>query len=182
MHRLFVALRPPPPIRRQLVAIAGGVPNARWQDDEQLHVTVRFIGQVERPLAEEIAVILANVRATPPRVALAGIGSFDRQGRTDAIWAGMTPHDALTALHRKVDRALIQLGLQPERRAYLPHITLARLPRHAHAEPEIARFAATHAALASEPFTLDHLILFESHLGHAGARYEAIERWPLELT
>lgn len=102
MHRLFVALRPPPPIRRQIVAIAGGVPNARWQDDEQLHVTVRFIGQVERPLAEEIAVVLANVRATAPRVALASIGSFDRRGRTDVIWAGVTPHDALAALHRRL--------------------------------------------------------------------------------
>jgi 2'-5' RNA ligase len=180
MHRLFVALRPPPAIRRQLAAIMAGVPHARWQDDEQLHLTLRFIGEVDRPLGEDIAAALAGVHAAAPVLALAGVGAFDRQGRTDAIWAGVTPHDALTHLHRKVDHALVRAGLPPERRAYLPHITIARLPRSAGAESEVARFLADHAALTSERFDCAHVMLFESRLGRDGARYEAIGRWPLD--
>jgi len=180
MHRLFVALRPPVPIRQRLAAAMGGVPGARWQDDDQLHLTLRFIGAVDRPMAEDVAAALAQVRGAAPLVALAGVGAFDRKGRTDAIWAGVAPHDALAALHRKVDRVLVQVGLEPERRTYLPHITLARLPRNAAAEPQVARFLADHAGLVSDTFRLDHIVLFESHLGHEAARYEPIARWPLD--
>ena len=64
MHRLFVALRPPPEIRRRcLAAMAGGPPGWAWQDEAQLHVTLRFIGEVERPVAEDIAAALGAVRA-----------------------------------------------------------------------------------------------------------------------
>ncbi len=179
MHRLFVALRPPLDIRDALADLMDGVSGARWQDDEQLHLTLRFIGAVDRPVAEDVAAALAAVHAPAPEVALAGVGRFDHRGRTEALWAGVQPHDALAALHRKVDQAMVRVGLAPERRAYLPHITLARLPRGAQAEIEVEAWLAQHAALASHAFTLSHLILYESHLGRAGAAYEAIARWPL---
>ena len=65
MHRLFVALRPPPAIRARLLAAMGGVPGARWQDDDQLHLTLRFIGEVDRPVAEDIAAALGTIHAPP---------------------------------------------------------------------------------------------------------------------
>lgn len=176
MHRLFVALRPPPPIRERLHATMEGVPDARWQDDEQLHLTLRYIGEVDGRVAEDIAVALGAVHAPPPEVRLAGVGSFGSRGRVNAIWAGVAPQDALAALHRKVDQALVRAGLEPERRAYLPHITLARLATR---EEAAAGWQAVHAGLSSPPFTLDHLVLYESHLGRAGARYEAVARYPL---
>lgn len=179
MHRLFVALRPPPGIRDTLIDTMDGVADARWQDDEQLHLTLRFIGAVDRPVAEDIAAALAGIHAPVPEIALAGVGRFDRRGRTDALWAGVAPHDALAALHRKVDQAIVRTGLQPERRAYLPHITLARLRRGAQAELEVERWLARHAGLTSAPFALRHLTLYESHLAHDGAHYEPIARWPL---
>lgn len=179
MHRLFVALRPPPAIRALLAAAMGGVPHARWQDDEQLHLTLRFVGEVDRPLAEDIAAALGQVHAATPMVSIAGVGRFARAGRTDAIWAGVAPRQPLAELHARVDRALAQAGVAPDPRAYLPHVTLARLPRGAGAEPAIDRFLAERAGLASEPFALDALFLFESRLGHDGARYEAIARYPL---
>jgi len=179
MHRLFVAFRPPPAIRALLAATQGGVPHARWLDDDQLHLTVRYIGEVERPMAEDVALALAQVQAAAPVIALAGVGAFDKQGRIDALWAGVAPHDALAALHKKVDQALVRIGLAPERRAYLPHITLARLPRAAGGDPAIEQWRARHAALSGEPFALDALILYESRLGRDGARYDAIARFPL---
>lgn len=179
MHRLFVALRPPPPIRALLSAAMGGVPGARWQDDEQLHLTLRFIGEVDRRVADDVALALGQVHAPPIEIALAGVGAFDKNKRVDALWAGVAPHDALAALHRKVDHAMVRVGLPPESRSYLPHITLARLPRSMGTAIEIERWCAEHAALTSVSFTLEHLYLFASTLGSEGARYEAIERWPL---
>lgn len=180
MHRLFVALRPPRDIRDALVDVMDGVPGARWQDDDQLHLTVRFIGAVERPFAEDIAAALGSVRAPRVEAAIAGVGQFGQRGRSEALWAGVTPHGALAALHRKVDQAMVRVGLQPERRAYLPHITLARLPRALNAGSETAAWLARHAGLASAAFSFEHLILYESQLGRAGASYEPIARWPLE--
>jgi len=180
MHRLFVALRPPPAIRAQLIAAMGDVPHARWQDDEQLHLTLRFIGEVDRPQAEDIAAALGQVRGAAPEIAIAGVGRFEKGGRTDTIWAGIAPRGPLTKLHASVDRALGQAGVAPDRRAFLPHITLARLPRGAGAEPAIDRFLAERADLASGPFTIDAMILFASRLGREGARYEAIARYPLD--
>lgn len=179
MHRLFVALRPPPAIRALLAAVQGGVAHARWQDDDQLHLTLRYIGEVERPVAEDIATALGQIRAPAPTIALAGVGAFDKQGRVDTLWAGVTPRDALTALHKKVDQALVRIGLEPERRAYLPHVTLARLPRSAGTDPAIEQWRAHHAGLASDPFTLDALILYESRLGRDGASYDAVARFTL---
>jgi 2'-5' RNA ligase len=179
MHRLFVALRPPPAIRALLAAARGGVAQARWQDDDQLHLTVRYIGEVERPVAEDIALALGRIHTVAPTVTLAGVGAFDKQGRVDALWAGVAPHDTLAHLHRKVDQAIVRLGLDPERRAYLPHITLARLPRSAGTDPAVEQWRARNAALSSAPFQCDALILYESHLGRDGAHYQMVGRFPM---
>lgn len=176
MHRLFVGLRPPRPIRAQLLGLMGGVTGARWQDDAQLHITLRFIGEVERPRAEDLAIALANIHYPPIEVALAGVGQFERRGHPNALWAGLRPHEFLAGLHRKVDQALVRCGLPPEGRAYLPHVTLARMNASAGITD---RFLETHAGLASPLFTLDHFLLFESTLGGEGAIYEAVERYPL---
>lgn len=176
MHRLFVALRPPRAIRDRLLAMMGGVPGARWQDDSQLHLTIRYIGEVDSRIAEDAAVAIEAVRHPLAELRIAGCGMFETRGRANALWAGVAPRDPLAALHRKVDQALVRVGLQPEHRAYLPHITLARMAGSA---GPVEPWLAEHAALASEAFTVDHMILYESRLGHGGASYEPVARYPL---
>ncbi|MBI0474051.1 RNA 2',3'-cyclic phosphodiesterase [Sphingomonas sp. MA1305] len=178
MPRLFVALRPPPEIRARLLTLAGGIPGARWQDDEQLHLTLRFIGEVDRPLAEDVAAALAAVHAPAPTVTIAGVGCFAHRGRTDTLLATVAASDPLRHLQRKVDQACVRAGLPPERRAFLPHVTLARFGRSHGMAPEIEAWLSVHAGLSCQPFIAGHLILYESHLGHEGARYEAVMRWP----
>ena len=176
MHRLFVALRPPPEIRhRCLAAMAGGPTGWAWQDEVQLHVTLRFIGEVERPVAEDIATALGSIRAPSVELGLHGVGFFD-QGRQGVLFARAIPRDSLEALHKKVDRALTTVGLEPERRAFLPHITLARR-RKSGADP--AAWLETHAALAADAERIGEFILYQSHLGRDGPHYEAIAEFPL---
>lgn len=177
MHRLFVAIRPPPEVRALLLDLMEGVAGARWQDDEQLHITLRFIGEVDGRVAYDVAAALAQVAQPCFSIALAGIGQFDTRGRPKAIWAGIRPHDMISRLHRKMDQALVRTGLEPERRAYLPHITLARFGRDAGL---LDGFLALHAGLSSEPFMVSSFALFESVLSHGGPIYEPLERYPLD--
>lgn len=179
MHRLFVALRPPPAVRAALIEAMGEVPGVRWQDDEQLHVTVRFLGEVERTVAEDAALALSQVVAPAPVARIDGVGTFAQRGRTDTLWARVAPPEPLAALHRKVDQALARAGIAPDTRRYLPHVTLARMPRTGHDAAALDRWLAERAALATAPFALDFLYLYESHLGRDGARYEPVMRWPL---
>jgi 2'-5' RNA ligase len=176
MHRLFVALRPPYAMRQQLLDAMGGVPNARWQQDEQLHLTLRYIGEIDRPQADDVAHALAAIDHPCPTIALAGTGSFDRKGKVHTLWAGIAADPALERLQARIERALTRLGIPPEPRIFKPHITLARINREA---GPIEPFLARSAGLTSAPVTIDAFLLFESRLGGEGATYEAIARYPL---
>ena len=175
MHRLFVALRPPEAIREQLLDLMEGVPDLRWQHDEQLHLTVRFIGEVERPAAEDLAAVLSQIRFEQFPQSLDGAGKFEKH-RQGALWAGVTPKKQLKALNAKVERACQSVGLEPERRAYHPHITLARWRGRA---PALDRFLEQNGALSSPSWEVSEFILYESRLGREGAHYEPVERYPL---
>lgn len=179
MPRLFVALRPPPPIRAHLLGLMAGVPGARWQDDAQLHLTLRFIGDVDVRMAEEVVFALSRLRAQPIEARLAGVGAFARGARVHTLWAGVAPLEPIGHLHRKIDRALVQLGLEPVPRVFAPHITVARLSLMAGAAPATALWQQDHAMLASAPFAFTHLALYESDLRPGGAEYREVETWQM---
>jgi len=176
MHRLFVALRPPRPIREALLAAMGDVPGARWQHDEQLHLTLRFIGEVDRHAAEDVAAALGSVSHPAFSLRIDGIGCFDRRGRIDTIWAGVTPHDAVKSLHVAVSRALVRAGIRPEERAFIPHITLARFSRGQEPPSPLPMQQLWPAPLEAQ---FDHFTLYESELGASGPIYSVIERYRL---
>jgi 2'-5' RNA ligase len=176
MHRLFVAIRPPEDIRDLLIDAMDDSADFRWQEDAQLHLTLRFVGEVDRPLAEDLASALARVRAPPFELRINGVGRFD-QRNSGALCAGVEPKAPVAALAAKVERACQSAGLEPERRAFHPHITLARWKgrrtREVHAFLEHTR------GLASEPFAVDRFILFESRLSRHGAHYEEVATYEL---
>ena len=174
--RLFLAHRPPPPIRALLLESMGDVPGARWQDEDQVHLTLRFIGEIARPLAEDLADQLDRVRAASFPLAIAGVGHFERKGRPHTLWAGVSASQPLALLHTRIERACRAAGLPPEPRQFTPHITLARL-NAASASP--AHFIAAHGRLASAPWLVDSFDLMESRLGNAGASYETLARYRL---
>ncbi|MFC3711579.1 RNA 2',3'-cyclic phosphodiesterase [Sphingoaurantiacus capsulatus] len=177
MHRLFVGIDPPEAIKDQLIDLMGGVAGARWQSDEQLHLTLRFIGEVDRHQANDVVAALASLHAPRFELSLAGVGTFDKRGQVNALWAGVTPHMAVHALHKKIDQAMVRVGLEPEHRAYQPHITLARFGRDT---AGLDGFVAQHGGLASAPFAVDDFCLYESELTNAGSVYTIVERYRLD--
>jgi 2'-5' RNA ligase len=176
MHRLFVAIRPPEPIRDLLIDAMEDTPDFRWQDEEQLHLTLRFVGEVERPMADDLADALASIRSRPFDVRVKGVGRFE-QRNSGALWAGVEPKDPLAALAAKVERVCAGIGLEPERRAFHPHVTLARWKGRR--TREVADFLERRRGLVSEPWPVREFILFESRLGRHGAHYEETASFPL---
>jgi RNA 2',3'-cyclic 3'-phosphodiesterase len=176
MHRLFVAIRPPEDVRDSLIDAMDNSPELRWVGDDQLHLTLRFIGEVEGPLADDIALALARVRFDRFDLRVAGVGIFEQRGG-GALWAAVRPKEAVAALAAKVERACVGAGLEPERRAFHPHITLARWNRRSAAAA--LAFLERNRALITPQFAVDRFILFESRLSRHGAHYEEIAAYPL---
>jgi RNA 2',3'-cyclic 3'-phosphodiesterase len=179
MHRLFVGIRPPVPVLDALADVQDGIDGARWQSDEQLHLTLRFVGEVERPLANDLAESLGAITAPPFMLEGAGTGHFERKGRPHAVWARITPSPELDLLQRRVERACQQAGLPPEGRRYLPHVTLARLPGRS---GPIGGWLADTGTLRLPAWPVADFILYESHLGKGGSIYRPIVTYPLGAT
>lgn len=176
MHRLFVAIRPPEAIRDLLIDAMDDSPELGWVSDDNLHLTLRFIGEVERPLADDVAAALGRIRSPGFALRISGVGRFDRRSG-GALWAGVEPREPVAALAAKVERACASAGLAPERRAFHPHITLARWNRRSATLAD--SFAERRRALASQPFEIADFILYESRLSRHGAHYEEVERYAL---
>ena len=176
MPRLFVAIRPPEAVRDQLIDTMEGVKNARWQGEEQLHLTLRFVGELDNRTAEDFAAALGTIVAAPFELALAGVGHFARKGRAHTLWAGLAPSAELAALQKKVERACQAAGLEPERRKFMAHVTVARLGG---ASGRIEGWLAAHERLRSAPWMVDEFRLYESVLAPGGAEYEPVVRYAL---
>jgi RNA 2',3'-cyclic 3'-phosphodiesterase len=174
-HRLFIGIRPPTYIRETLIDTMEAVEGARWQDDDQLHLTLRFIGEVERPVADDLAATLASIAWPPFELALDGVSHFERKGVPTAILARVLPTPELNGLRTKIERACDVAGLGRETRRFTPHITIARLNRNT---GPIAAWLTRHAGLRAN-WLADGFTLFESRLLASGAHYEVAAHYPL---
>ena len=175
--RLFVGLELPWELRERLALLGGGLPGARWVPSENYHLTLRFIGDTPAHRAEEIDHTLAALRAPAFSLSLAGIGTFHKGGRTTAIWARVERNPELDHLQSKIENALQRAGLEPERRRFAPHVTLARLDGSA--EHKVAEFVQTRNLFRAEPVAIHHFTLFSSRLGKEQSVYTAEAEYAL---
>lgn len=177
MMRLFVALALPDVVAASLELIQAGVPGARWQTRGQMHLTLRFIGEVDGRDAGSIDDALSAISAAPLTLQLKGVGEFGGK-RPHALWAGVARNDALLHLQRKIETALQRIGLEAEPRKFTPHVTLARL--RATPAGSVLDYLVDHALYASAPFKAAEFSLYSSHLSPNGSLYRAEQAYPLE--
>ncbi|MBC8339741.1 MAG: RNA 2',3'-cyclic phosphodiesterase [Rhodospirillales bacterium] len=176
--RLFVGLSLPSDLRTGLAHLKGGLPGARWIDEDNLHMSLRFIGDVTGGDEHDIDLALQSVTGAPFEVTLSGLGTFDRRGRVHSVWAGIEKNEALSALRDRIESALVRTGREPEHRKFTPHITLARM-KNGSAEA-VAAYLESHAGFTAPAVLVETVTLFESHLSHTGAQYSVLRDYPLQ--
>lgn len=176
--RLFIGLELPKDIKDRLRLTFGGIEGAKWQSEDQMHLTLRFIGEVTNNQATDINAALGLVPFTPFDLTLKNTDYFGTGKRPRILWAGISGEADVKQLADRINRALLNVGIPVEDHKYTPHITLARLKR-IHAD-SLGPFLDHNAGLTSPPFHITHFSLFQSHLGHSGASYRVISRYPIE--
>ncbi len=172
MIRLFVGIPLPEPVTSDLKRASSGLPGARWIDASAMHVTLRFIGEVDLSTAEDVHQALGRLRAPAFEMAIAGVGCFESGGKVHTLWAGVEKHELLVRLRDKVEVAVTRVGLPAERRKFKPHVTLARFRNGVAAR--IGHYLEMNNELQAGPVWVDHFTLFRSHLGIQGAHYERL--------
>jgi len=175
--RLFVAVDLPEDVRDDLALMAHGLPGARWLDDTQLHLTLRFVGEVDGVVYRDVMGVLGRIRAQPFEIALAGLGFFPPRGQPRSLWAGVTRSEPLEHLRKVVDGGLSRLGLPTDRKRWVPHVTLARLDGTP--ASRLGRFITDHSLYRSRPFMVEGVSLYSSQLQPKGALYELEASFPL---
>lgn len=180
MIRLFVALDFPDAIRQRLTGLGGGVPGARWTEAENLHLTLRFIGEVPDDALADIDAALSAIDAPGFDLVLDGVGVFGSGRNARMLWAGVERNEALNHLQAKVESALVRIGLAREERKFIPHVTLARLKDAP--QDRIGRFLEERGLFRAGPVPVTHFTLYRSHLGRTGPVYEPVGDYGLSGT
>ena len=173
MMRLFIAIDLPKKIKRELALISFGLPQARWVPHEQLHLTLRFLGEVDGAFFQDIKSILESISGSSFPLTLYGLGCFPPRRDPQVLWVGVGKSVELMVLRRRVDRCLAKLGIALESRKFSPHITLARTRKTSLAR--ITRFLVDHGLFRLPEFTVSNFHLYSSILTPKGAlhRHEA---------
>ena len=174
--RLFVALPIPDAVARPMMLLQGGVPGARWQTREQMHLTLRFIGEVDGRDARALDDALAGIDVPAFELQLHGVGQFGNK-QPHALWAGLRKNEMLEHLQRKVDNAIRKVGQPQDAHKFLPHVTLARL-RHPDLD-KLREWLTAHALFTSTEFTVNRFCLYSSKLTSDGSVYRVEQEYPL---
>jgi 2'-5' RNA ligase len=175
--RLFVALAIPDPVAQGIMLVQGGVPGARWQTREQLHLTLRFIGEVDGRDAAMLDDALAEIEAPSFDLQLHGVGQFGNK-QPHALWAGLRKSEALEHLQRKVDNAVRRVGQPQDAHKFTPHVTLARLRNPQNAK--MIEWLTHNALFTSAEFPVNAFHLYSSRLTSDGSVYAVEQDYPLE--
>lgn len=176
MPRLFTALEIPAEIIVALSSLRGGLAGARWIDDENFHITLRFFGDVEDHVAGEIAGQLRQIRRPDFELSLDGLGMFGNR-RPHAVWARVTSAPALRELYSDLERRMQQIGLEAERRKFTPHVTLARL--RGTTPPDVATYLALRDGFCTSSFPVGRFVLLSARASRGGGPYVVEDAFPL---
>ena len=175
MPRLFTGIEIPRDIGERLALLRGGLPGARWVAPENYHLTLRFIGDIDDALAEEIAHLLGKIERPAFNLRIDGLDSFGGN-KPRAVVAAVPAVVQLVELQADHERIMQRVGLQPERK-YKPHVTLARLRDTS--SRQVADFLSTRQPFRSSSFPVSRFVLYSSRASVGGGPYVIEAEYPL---
>jgi RNA 2',3'-cyclic 3'-phosphodiesterase len=178
MPRLFTGVEIPADIGQALSTLRGGLPGARWIDPGNYHLTLRFIGDVDDIVAHEVASLLGRVKRGPFELHMEGLTSFGGR-KPRAVVANVAPERALLDVQAEQERLMQRIGLEPEGRKYIPHVTLARLRESS--SNQVADYLAARGYFRTSPFRVSRFVLFSSRASVGGGPYVIEASYPLSI-
>lgn len=177
-HRLFVALLPSEPARAALAAMAESLARARWTPPEQLHLTLRFIGEVAEDETRRVREALSKVSVSPFPLGVEGAGRFPPRGQPGVVWAGVgTAHPFLLRLRQQVDDRLLASGVPFELTPFVPHFTIGRTRESSPAA--VDQWLKRHRDFAGPVWRVDAFHLMQSVAASGGVTHRCVESFPL---
>lgn len=177
MPRIFTGVEIPAEVAQSLSILRGGLPGARWIDPENYHLTLRFIGDVDDALARDVMQILGGVERRPFEMAINGLDQFGGK-RPRAVIAVAAANGPLAELQAEHERILQRIGLPPEQRKFIPHVTLARLRESS--SRDVADYLSIRGAFKTPPFPVTRFVLFSSRASTGGGPYVVEAAYPLQ--
>ena len=178
MHRLFVAIDFPNEIKQGLSSLCYGLPGAKWVDTDQVHLTLRFIGEVDGGIFRDIRASLEEVHSECFLLRVKGVGCFPPRKVPRVLWAGLEKSNEMEQLKKRIDSQLHRIGIEPEKRKFSPHVTLARFKT----KPSLNRvgdFLAGNALFSLPEFPVSEFHLYSSVLTQKGATHHVEASYPL---
>lgn len=176
MPRLFTGIEIPAEIGERLAFLRGGLPGARWIDRENYHLTLRFVGDIDMDVADEIVDAMARIRRRGFDIAIEGVSSFGSK-KPHSVVALVKPSQALAELQAEHERLIQRIGLPAEQRKFIPHVTLARIKGSSNRE--VADYLSIRGGFATAPFAVGRFVLFSSRNSVGGGPYVVEEAYPL---
>ena len=170
MPRAFVAIDPPLEIKERLAGLRAGLAGARWMTAENLHLTLRFLGELDGADMADLREALAGIEFESFEIKLSGLGHFPPRQTPTRLWIGAQKSESLTRLRNKVERATVSVGLPPDGHKFSPHITLARL--NDASEGRVAQYFQFNALFPELSFIADRFHLYTSFPGSEQAIHE----------
>jgi len=176
MLRLFIAIDIPDDIRTLMCGMGSSIPGARAVPADQLHLTLKFLGDTDSGRLSDIKEALAAIDFAPFTINLQRVGHFPPRGNPRVIWAGIEPLVEVTRLRNAIEKSLAGIGIERDHRKFSAHVTLARLKN----SPlnRVTQFLAGNSFFETPPFTVREFLLYSSSLSARGAVHSMLAAFP----
>lgn len=179
--RVFIAVDLPNEVRKELANVQRALrpltDSARWVAPESIHITLKFLGEVPEKRLDDVTTALTGLSWKPFTVTVHGVGFFPGNRSPRVFWAGMEA-PTMQGLAEELDSRMERLGFDKEKRAFRPHITLARA-RETRIDSSLVTGAAEYLEHDFGSFTADRVFLFKSTLKSSGSVYEKLKEYLL---
>ncbi|MDA3812381.1 MAG: RNA 2',3'-cyclic phosphodiesterase [Spirochaetaceae bacterium] len=172
IHRLFIAIDPPDSIRSSIHSICGGMKKVKWVTEDQIHLTIRFIGDIDELVFKNICQGLSTLKPISFLLKVQDLGHFPLRGNPKVLWAGVEENRELVKLYKSVNSVVESCRLEPEHRKFSPHITLGRIKGES--VETIAEYLRFHSKFKTPSFDVLEYHLYSSILTPDGAIHEKI--------
>lgn len=178
MPRLFSALQIPQKTTQSLISLQNGLPNAQWINPQNFHITLSFFGEVESVVADKLIRVFDTIKLPPFVLRIKDFDVFGSENAPHSLVVRIEPCETLNLLHEKMQDIRNSLSLTPDKKQFIPHITVARL---LNIKPEdLPSYLSSRSNFSFPPFEVDHFVLLLSPSPSSNTPYIVKGSWVLQ--